>query len=100
MTNSHATTQMHVLLDGDGRIIAAVDAASPSRDAANCRFEAMPGQHVRTVSLPSHIASIRNGHDLHVALAAGRVDLVTGAFVMERRIELRDRPSREPGKKD
>jgi hypothetical protein len=99
MTNSNSTTPMHVLLDGDGRIIAAVDAVSPSHDGPDCRFEPMAGQHVRTVSFPSHIASIRNGHDLHLALAAGRVDLVTGAFVMERRIELRDRPPREPGKK-
>jgi hypothetical protein len=52
------------------------------------------------VSISSHIASIRNGHDLHVALSAGRVDLATGAFVTERRIEMRDRPPRETGKKD
>lgn|SRR5690349_9152697 len=98
MTRGNSSAQMHVLLDGDGRIIAAVDAAAPSNDGPSFRFEAMAGQHVRNVSLPSHIASIRNGHDLHVALSAGRVDLATGAFVMERRIELRDRPSREPGK--
>jgi hypothetical protein len=99
MTNRNATTQMHVLLDGDGRIIAAVDAAAPSKDAPQCRFEPMAGQHVRNVSFPSHIAAIRNGYALHVALAAGRVDLATGAFVTERRIELRDRP-REPGRED
>lgn len=93
--DNSSTIEMNAVLDGDGRIIAAVEAVPSSPDAPQCSFEPLPGQRVRTVKLPSSIASIRSGHDLHVALTAGRVDPDTGMFVTERRVERGSPPARD-----
>jgi hypothetical protein len=78
---------MRVVVDDEGRILAALEPSADTKRGVQCDFEPLPGQSVCSARVPASIASIRSGHDLHVAFSTATIDPKTGAFITGREIK-------------